>query len=60
LTREHQNDFKIKDEKIQKLSQEFSNKIGWKNNVSIPTYIQKYFDSNCENFDKNINLKKHS
>ncbi|CAJ0834003.1 14280_t:CDS:2 [Entrophospora sp. SA101] len=58
LTRENLNDFEIKDEVIRKLSQDFSNKIRWNKNTITPNNIQKFFDDNCINIDKDEVLNK--
>ena len=42
---------------IQKLSQDFSNKIGW-NGVTAPKEIQEYFDRNCVDVDNIDVIKK--
>ncbi|CAG8707289.1 12246_t:CDS:10, partial [Acaulospora morrowiae] len=47
----------IKDMDIQKLSQDFSNKIGW-NDITAPKEIQEYFDRNCVDVDNIDVIKK--
>lgn len=54
LTRENLKNFEIKDEVIQKLSHDFSNKIGWDKDTTTPNNIQKYFDNNCINIDEAV------
>ncbi|CAG8669738.1 7544_t:CDS:2, partial [Funneliformis mosseae] len=46
LTKESLKNSGIKDMDIQKLSQDFSNKIEWKD-ITAPKEVQEYFDGNC-------------
>ncbi|CAG8441876.1 2911_t:CDS:2, partial [Scutellospora calospora] len=66
LTKESLKDSGINDMDIQKLSQDFSNKIGW-NGITAPKEIQEYFDGNCvdvnnidviKKLDRNIQFMK--
>ncbi|CAI2199695.1 15331_t:CDS:2, partial [Funneliformis geosporum] len=57
LTKESLKNSGIKDMDIQKLSQDFSNKIGW-NGVTVPKEIQVYFDRNCVDVDNIDVIKK--
>ncbi|CAG8664475.1 7970_t:CDS:10 [Ambispora leptoticha] len=57
LTKESLKNSGIKDMAIQKLSQDFSNKIGW-NDVTAPKEIQEYFDRNCVDVDNIDVIKK--
>ncbi|CAG8444254.1 15580_t:CDS:2, partial [Funneliformis mosseae] len=58
LTKESLKNSGIQNEDIEKLSRDFSNKIGWNIEVIIPIEVQKYFDNNCENIDKNEAVKR--
>ncbi|GBB88153.1 hypothetical protein RclHR1_01470001 [Rhizophagus clarus] len=57
LTKESLNNSRIKNKEIEKLSQNFSNKIGWTDDVLVSNEIQKYYDNNCENVNKNEMIK---
>ncbi|GBB92714.1 hypothetical protein RclHR1_20460001 [Rhizophagus clarus] len=57
LTKESLNNSGIKNKEIEKLSQNFSNKIGWTDDVLASNEVQKYFDNNCENVNKNEMIK---
>ncbi|CAG8521250.1 7062_t:CDS:2 [Acaulospora morrowiae] len=57
LTKESLNNSGIKNEEIEKLSQNFSNKIGWTDDVLASNEVQKYFDNNCGNVNKNEMIK---
>ncbi|CAI2188276.1 15327_t:CDS:10, partial [Funneliformis geosporum] len=58
LTKESLKNSGIQNEDIEKLSRDFSNKIGWNIEVIIPNEVRKYFDNNCENIDKNEAVKR--
>ncbi|CAI2190222.1 16946_t:CDS:10, partial [Funneliformis geosporum] len=54
LTKESLNNSGIKNKEIEKLSQNFSNKIGWTDDVLVSNEVQKYFDNNCENEKQDV------
>ena len=57
LTKESLNNSRIKNKEIEKLSQNFSNKIGWADDILASNKVLKYFDNNCENVNKNEIIK---